>query len=231
MNEAILDIDKGITLKSEPKTAPCEICGDEVTTSRLGRLAHMRKHNVNANTKTAEVPVKDRPLPDTSDERLLADVKYARLVAERRRVEAPAVAQSTAGVGSLMKNTVKRLRASGVIPHGVHPFFGDATKYRTYIAQGYEPVVEAGRQVSIEDVQLFMLPQDVHEAHEMASMNLSKRLLNEQLQKSQERTTAMNIKGADGKLELSKLEKMKLPTLGENADGGNSNPGEPPMGG
>lgn len=221
--------------KADPlnPTAPCEICGKDISTARMPRLNHMKacskKNGVQADQATGEVPSVNRPLPSTEDEDLLADIKYARQVAERRRQEAPELAAGTAGIGSMFKHTVKRLTKQGMIPHGMHPFFGDPSLYRTYISQGYEPVVEAGRQVMVHDMPLFILPKEAYEAHEQSTINLSTRLLEEQLAKAMERTKMMV--GEDGKPERSTLEHKDVRSLGENINGGDSNPGEPPMGG
>ena len=155
-----------------PDKAPCEYCGEMITLQTGPRTMH-----VNSCKKKAEAAQTEEVIPQMSitDIELQRDVERATKIEARRRKEAPGIMASPELAPDAMSEIVRHLRNRGVLSKEQekvsvntktgddvldfkeHAFWGDETKHKLYVGQGYVPVVEDGVHVRYGDVKLYKI--------------------------------------------------------------------------
>lgn len=144
---------------------PCEVCGKLISTNPVGRKQHMKTH-ANKSEEVAPVATVEQDLSGI-DPALRKEIEAATKIASRRNKEAPdIVAGIMSETSDVLSGTVKRLRVLGILSMADHPFWGVTEKRKSYLSEGYVPVVEDGAQVAYRELQLFKLPRAVHQANE-----------------------------------------------------------------
>jgi len=99
--------------------------------------------------------------------------------AQARRLETPEITISNA-VSVRQKEIIKEFCPEGVGPNAeFHPFFGDRSKHKDYISQGYEPCVDRGEQIISDGDPLYKLPMALYKQQLKAASIRSNKMVND----------------------------------------------------
>ena len=155
-----------------PKTEPCPICGEAITTNAQARLAHV-KACADKRGKEATVTVAYSELDK--------QIEQAKKIAEIRRKQAPNVAVSTVEDNSGMGMKEQLVKALGLVPEGWSMCWRRVDLRAVNVSKGYVPLKVDGDAVRENELELYIIPKDIIAAQDVASGRESKSRLGELL--------------------------------------------------